>query len=208
MKNDVYVALSLGARPVKRDADGNYIFEVEASNENLDLQNQVVLQDALLKSAEHFLKNGVISLDHLHKRRGADGQEISDMTMVIGEPVDVRAEGRRTIVKGKLYGNNKHARAVARLLRAGSTRVKASVGGVMPKYERGEHGEERVTRVLWNDMALTCAPVNATVGAARFSRAISGAEFVKSLSAAGSNFYGERELRRVGCGGGYIKLRV
>ena len=35
--------------------DGNYIFEVEASNENLDLQNQITLQSALMDSKEYFL---------------------------------------------------------------------------------------------------------------------------------------------------------
>ena len=34
----------------QEDENGNYIFEVEASNENLDLQNQRTLQSALMKS--------------------------------------------------------------------------------------------------------------------------------------------------------------
>lgn len=38
----------------EEDSNGNYIFEVEASNENLDLQNQITLQSALLKSKEYF----------------------------------------------------------------------------------------------------------------------------------------------------------
>ena len=71
----------------KTDEYGNYIFEVEASNENLDLQGQIVLQRALLDSRDHFLRNGVISLDHLHKRKGPNGEVISDTTMVIGVPV-------------------------------------------------------------------------------------------------------------------------
>jgi hypothetical protein len=60
----------------KTDENGNFIFEVEASNENLDLQGQVVLQRALLGSKDHFIDEGIISYDHLHKRRGQNGEVI------------------------------------------------------------------------------------------------------------------------------------
>ena len=67
--NDVYLNLEIRKSAGKTDDFGNYIFEVEASNENLDLQNQIVLQRALMESKDEFLKGGVISFDHLHKRR-------------------------------------------------------------------------------------------------------------------------------------------
>ena len=47
----------------QEDENGNFIVEVEASNENLDLQNQRTLQSALDESKEYFLTNGVISDD-------------------------------------------------------------------------------------------------------------------------------------------------
>ena len=87
--NDVYLNLEIRKSEGKTDAYGNYIFEVEASNENLDLQNQIVLQNALMESKDEFLKGGVISYDHLHKRRDEEGNVISDPSMVIGEPIDV-----------------------------------------------------------------------------------------------------------------------
>jgi hypothetical protein len=106
--NNIYLNLSI--RDVgQTDEDGNFIFEVEASNPNTDLQKQIVLQEALLESKEHFLTNGVISLDHLHKRRRSDGSTETDLSMVIGEPLEVRTEGKKTIVKGKLYHTNEHA---------------------------------------------------------------------------------------------------
>ena len=67
----------------KIDKDGNYTFEVEASNENLDLQNQIVQQKALIKSKEYFLSNGIISDDHQHKVRKEDGTVESDKTKII-----------------------------------------------------------------------------------------------------------------------------
>ena len=166
------------------DEHGNFIFEVEASNENLDLQGQVVLQRALLASKEHFLSNGVISYDHLHKRRDANGQAISDPSMVIGEPIEVRAEGTKTIVKGKLYHTKDAAQELIKMLKAGSTRVKASVGGIFPKIVKdAKSGIEKITSVLWNDLALTVSPVNSTVSPAFAKSYLEPFELVKALTA-------------------------
>jgi hypothetical protein len=176
----------------KTDEYGNYIFEVEASNENLDLQGQIVLQRALLGSSGHFLKNGVISLDHLHKRKGPNGEAISDPTMVIGEPIDVRVDGKKTIVVGKLYKNNDIAKDIINKLKDGSSRIKASVGGIFPKIVKdAKSGTEKIISVLWNDLALTCSPVNSTVSAACFAKSYSPDEFVKALTAGGGTEHAE-----------------
>jgi hypothetical protein len=182
--SEFYLNLTLRKSDLTVDADGNYIFEVEASNENLDLQKQIVLQRALLESTEDFLNTGVISYDHQHKRRGADGQIISDPTMIIGEPLEVRAEGKKTIVKGKLYHNIQKAREIIDLLNAKSTRIKASVGGIFPKIVKNtKDGIERITSVFWNDLALTPSPVNHTVSSAYFVKSMDADEFVKALMA-------------------------
>ncbi|GHV91216.1 hypothetical protein AGMMS50268_17190 [Spirochaetia bacterium] len=186
LENEIYLNLVIRkADPDKdTDANGNFIFEVEASNENLDLQGQVVLQRALLGSKEHFLSNGVISYDHLHKRRGADGQTISDPSMVIGEPIEVKTDGKRTIVVGKLYKNNEVARDLITKLKDGSTRVKASVGGIFPKIIKDiKSGAEKIVQVLWNDLALTVSPVNSTVSPAFAKSYLEPFELVKALSA-------------------------
>jgi uncharacterized protein YegP (UPF0339 family) len=183
LDNEFYLNLEI-RKGGATDENGNFVFEVEASNENLDLQGQIVLQSALMESKEHFLKSGVISLDHLHKRKGPDGQTISDLSMIIGEPVSVRVEGPKTIVKGILYGTKKAAREIIELLKAGSTRVKASVGGIWPQIVRdAKSGAERIAHVLWNDLALTTSPVNNTVSAARFAKSYDPEEFVKALTA-------------------------
>lgn len=187
----------------KTDVNGNYIFEVEASNENIDLQNQIVLQNALMKSKDNFLKKGVISWDHLHKQQDEKGNIVSHPEMVIGEPVDVWTDGKSTFVKGILYKSNKIARDLIQKLKDGSTRIRASVGGIFPKIKKDNNDIECVTSVLWNDLALTVSPVNNSVGAACFAKSLNANEFVdiyKSLSVGygtdSSTFTGGRALTR------------
>lgn len=182
------------------DADGNYTFEVEASNENLDLQNQKILQSALLKSKEYFLTNGVVSDDHQHKVRKPDGSVETNKDKIIGEPISVRTDGKRTFVKGLLYGAVEAAKPFINLLKAHSSRVKASVGGIMPQVRKNADGSETVTGFMWNDLALTCSPVNWTVGSACFAKSMSAADFCKALTAGcgadPADFEGGRALQK------------
>lgn len=165
----------------KTDEDGNYIFEVEASNENLDLQNQIIQQKALIKSKEYFMTNGVISDDHQHKVRNEDGEIENHLDKVIGEPLEVWTDGTKTFVKGKLYRNNKYAKGYIDLLKAGSSRVHASVGGIKPVVHKHKDGTETISDFLWNDLALTISPVNWTVGSAKFAKSLSNIEFCKAI---------------------------
>lgn len=170
----------------KTDANGNYIFQVEASNENVDLQDQIVLQSALMESKDNFIKKGVISWDHQHKMRHADGTVESVPENVIGEPLDVWTDGKSTFVKGILYKSNEKAKDIIQKLQDGSTRIRASVGGIFPKIRKAANGVEQITHVLWNDLALTTSPVNNTVGSAIFAKSFTAQEFAdtyKSLSA-------------------------
>jgi hypothetical protein len=171
-------ALTLRKSPLRSYKRGDYIFEAEASNENIDFQKQVVLQRALWENRDIFLKHGVISYNHLHKRRGPDGQTVSDPSMIIGEPIEVRTEGKKTIVMGKLYHTSAMAQEIVKHLRAGTTRIKASVGGEItefvpdgkPEFMRKRKGT--ITKVNWNDLALTISPVNITVSPVRLIKRI------------------------------------
>lgn len=184
----------------EEDENGNYIFEVEASNENLDLQNQRTLQSALMKSKEYFLTNGVISDDHQHKTRNPDGTVESHKDKIIGEPISVRTDGKSTFVKGILYKGVAAAKDYINLLKNGSSRVKASIGGIMPTIRKEKDGTETVTGFMWNDLALTTSPVNWTVGSARFAKSMEMADFCKSLEAGSgtdaSLFEGGRSLQK------------
>lgn len=183
--NDIYLSLQIRkSQEEKKDEHGNFIFEVEASNENVDLQDQVVLQNALIESKEEFLKNGVISLDHLHRRKNEDGTVTVDNSKIIGEPIDVKfdTKTKSTVVVGKLYKDNPEAEKIINLLKSGSTRVKASVGGIFPEIvKNAKTGVEKVIHVLWNDLALTVNPVNNTVSNAVFAKSMTSAEFVDFL---------------------------
>jgi hypothetical protein len=130
------------------------------------------------------LQNGVISFDHLHKRKGPNGEVVSDPTKVIGEPIDVRTDGKKTIVVGKLYKSSDIAQDIIQKLKDGSSRIKASVGGIFPKIIKDvKSGTEKIISVFWNDLALTYSPVNSTVSSAYFAKSYSPDEFVKALTA-------------------------
>lgn len=185
----------------EEDENGNYKFEVEASNENLDLQNQITLQSALKKSEEYFVTNGVISDDHLHKTRNPDGSVETHKEKIIGEPISVRFDPatKKTFVKGILYSGIEAAKPYIELLKNKSRLVKASIGGIMPKIRKNADGSETVTSFMWNDLALTCSPVNWTVGSAKFAKSMGIIDFCKSLNAGygtdSSMFEGGRVLQ-------------
>jgi hypothetical protein len=186
MKPDsIFLQLNLcKSSTLECDNQGNVIFEVEASNENLDLEQQRVLQQALLHSKDYFLSNGVVSKDHLHRRTDEQGNLILDDEMVIGEPIDVYTKGTQTFVRGILYKTNKYAQQFIEKLKDGSTRVKASVGGLFPVVKPAVDGVGEVVSVLWNDLALTLAPVNPTVGSAALimGKSLNSAELLQLLA--------------------------
>ena len=200
----IYLALKIDKSSIGKDRNGDIIFDVEASNENLDLEGQKVLQRVLLDSKEYFLSNGFISKDHLHQKIVGEGDNktlIYDEDFIIGEPLEVYTKGTSTRVKGKLYKNNEYAQKFIKLLQEGSSRVKASVGGLLPivkKVKEGGKEIEKVISVLWNDLALTISPVNPTVSSAYMVKSLNSLEFVKALTAGfgtdSSSFTGGRAI--------------
>jgi hypothetical protein len=202
--NEIFLQMRL-AKSLERDADGNVIFTVEASNENLDIEGQRVLQAALLGTKDYFLQNGVVSKDHKHRTFKKGGGFDLHEEYVIGEPLDVFTNGTSTFVKGKLYAKNPYARKFIELLDNASSRVRASVGGLLPRLnkvvEKGRKVGE-VVSVLWDDIALTITPVNPTVGSAvsTMTKSLSSIEFVKALSAGygtdAAEFTGGRALQK------------
>lgn len=200
-QNDFYLQMGRFTKSFT-DKDGNFIFDVEASNENLDLEGERTLQQAILSTKDYFLTNGVISKDHLHqefipKEKGGGIKYHEEY--VIGEPLEVYKDGNSTRVRGKLYKSNRYAMEFAKLLADKSTRVKASVGGLLPQKIENKDGTKTVVSVIWNDLALTVAPINPTVGPAVISKSMTSAEFVKSLSAGygtdAAQFTGGRALQ-------------
>ena len=140
-----------------------FFFEVEASNENVDANRQIVLKSALRESAGYFLSNGAISVDHRLWKHLPDNQIAIDQRYIIGTPIEVYFQGKSTWVKGKLYKDNPLAQIAIKLLRQGSKRLYASIGGFSPGINISPDGIQRVTSLKWNDLSLTLTPVNNTL---------------------------------------------
>ena len=131
----IYVELKL-AKSIDTDEHGNYVVWAEASNENLDFDDQVVMQRALIESQDYFLENGVISYDHRHLKASPGESDWNPEKYIIGEPMEVKKQGGKTLVKAKLYRSSDLAQEIVKKLESGSTRIKTSVGGENPKSRR------------------------------------------------------------------------
>lgn len=87
------------ARP---DEDGRRMVEVEASVELVDSEGDLILQRALLESADSFIANGHLDIDHiseLGKRYGIPDPE----SYIVGRPTEVKDIGeKRTSVVGEI----------------------------------------------------------------------------------------------------------
>lgn len=173
---------------VKAGEEGEGIIFIEASNEKEDQQGDTVLQKALKAQVASYLKKGVISYDHLHKKE-------KDPKFIIGEPVEVKFPDERTLVKARLYPNNDIAKDILEKLKDKTTRLGASIGGFIVKRskvwnEKLKKTMNYVTEIIWDEIALTFKPVNdATVNGVsvqafkEFAKSFADEEMVKSLSA-------------------------
>ena len=137
---------------------GKWCIFLQASNEGLDQEQEVVLSKALQESKDYYLSHGVLSWDHKHK-------VLHDPKFIIGEPTEVQFNAQReTLVKGWLYQKNPIAQSVWQNIQSGAERLGASVGGGILKKSDGE-GKDGVssfiTKLIWDETALTNKPVNA-----------------------------------------------
>jgi ribosomal protein L12E/L44/L45/RPP1/RPP2 len=178
----VYLEMFLKSS-TEEDENGNPLIMVEASNENLDQQEQKVLQRALLDSKEYFMRNGIISYDHRHLRRDPSDPSWNPEKYIIGEPVSVESKGNKTFVKARLFRSSPIVKEILTKLKDGARYLKASVGGIRPVIEnvydeKLKRPLEQVISVLWNELAITPKPVNDTLSPV----ALSSASFVKSLT--------------------------
>lgn len=158
------------ARPAEEG--GERIIYVEASREERDQQDEVVLAKALRDSTSHFLKFGNVDLDHKSMPAVAAkyGIAVPD-EWAIGQPVDVRFSGGATMVKAQLYRGDTPLATRANLVWDGLTKLNpparyyASVGGaVLGREARTDpltkSRAQVITRVRWNNLALSATPVN------------------------------------------------
>ena len=152
---------------------GERILYIEASNEDVDHQNEVVLQKALADSAEYFLRHGNIDLSH-YTLMGPKAGIPDYLTYEIGKPLAARVDGKSTFVKAQLYRGESPMAKNANMVWDSITRQTPpsrwypSVGGtVLSKSVRIDPDTKAqvavVDKVRWNNIALDRQPVNRTV---------------------------------------------
>lgn len=159
------------ASPVE-EAGERFVY-LEASNEALDQQNEIVLAKALADSADFFLKYGNLDIDHI-TQIGLK-HHIPDYPLYeIGKPVDVRVADKRCWVKGQIYQGEGPVAAKANLFWDSLTRLTppsrwyASVAGSQPVRREVLDPETKtrrtyVEKVLWTNVGFSKTPVNTNV---------------------------------------------
>jgi hypothetical protein len=158
----------LKAHP-QEEGGRRYVY-MEASNEGLDVQGEVVAAKALAESADYYLKYGNLDLDH-YTRIGAR-LAIPDYTFYeVGQPRDVGQRGRSTFVKAEVYQGEGQAADKANMLWQSMTAVRPplrwypSVGGaVLGKSDEIDPDtlarKTIITATRWNNIGLSKTPVN------------------------------------------------
>ena len=168
-----YISVGGLLKATPAEESGCRILYFEASNEDLDHQNEVVLQKALSDSAEYYLRHGNIDISH-YSILGPKAGIPDFMTYEIGKPVAVRVDGKSTFVKSELYQGESPMAKNANMVWGSLTKQNPpsrwypSVGGaVLSKSIRinPETGAKIgvVDRVRWNNTALDRCPVNKTI---------------------------------------------
>lgn len=170
-----FVSLSglLKATPATEGEDR--VLYIEASNEDPDHQNEIILQKALAESAQYYLDHGNIDLSHF-TILGPKVAGPNFLDFEIGKPVDVRMRDSRTFVKAILYrGESAMARNADTVWesltkQSPAARWYPSVGGSVFKDYNSiridpDTGAKIVVieKVRWNNIALDRNPVNKTV---------------------------------------------
>lgn len=157
--NQVDSYIGMGEVLIKGDAKDPNVIYIQASNQITDAQNDIVLQKALNAEVENFLKKGVISWNHLHKAT-------KDPKYIIGEPLDAKfPEDKTTLIKGKIYPSNNYGKTVLNMVKDGSSRLGASVGGHVVQRIKTfvptlKKSVSAIVKVLWDETAITHEPIN------------------------------------------------
>ena len=196
-----YLSISqmLKATPITEGGD-RFIY-LEASNESLDQQGEVVLAKALSDSAAYYLKFGNLDINHytqIGARAGIPNYELFE----IGRPVDVTVKDGTTFVKGQIYSGTGPAAERANSFWSSLTELNPparwypSVGGsvigksvVIDPKTKGK--KAMINKVRWTNIGFSKTPVNpnlATVstvpfGALAKSLCAEGFDFAKAIEA-------------------------
>lgn len=196
-----YISISqmLKATPVVDN--GNRFIYLEASNEVLDQQNEIILAKALEDSASYFLKFGNLDIDHytqIGAKAGIPNYELYE----IGRPVDVTVKDGTTFVKGQISSGSGPAAEKANAFWSSLTELNPparwypSVGGAVIEKSVVIDPDTKAKRavikkVRWSNIGFSKTPVNANLatvstvpfGALAKSYGAAGFDFSKALEA-------------------------
>jgi hypothetical protein len=195
----VSISPMLKATPAT-EGDRRYVY-VEASNESVDQQGEIVLCKALENSMEYFQRFGNLDLEH-YTQIGARAGIPNHESYEIGTPVDVRIQKSETFVKGEIYQGSGKMAEKANLFWSSLTEISppkkwfTSVGGaVLEKSMQIDPASKSrvpvIERVRWSNLAFSATPVNANLRPASLvpfgplakSWGAYGLDVVKSLQA-------------------------
>lgn len=181
-----------------RSEDGRRLIEVEASNESVDQEGDVILQKALLDSSASFLRSGHIDIDHISEIGDRYGIKDTE-SYKIGKPTEViDLGGGRTAVRAELSQDNPRATEVWKSMQGETPKIwRASIYGFpndngVLNAAKAKHAiapdatRYIVTSIDWCSLALTENPVNdAITGHARLitAKAFAKAKLPEALKA-------------------------
>lgn len=196
-----YISISqmLKATPVVES--GERFIYLEASNEVLDQQNEIILAKALEDSSPYYLKFGNLDIDHytqIGAKAGIPNYELYE----IGRPVDVKVKDGTTFVKGQIYSGSGPAAEKANAFWSSLTELNPparwypSVGGAVIEKSVVIDPDTKAKRavikkVRWSNIGFSKTPVNANLatvstvpfGALAKSYGAGGFDFTKALEA-------------------------
>lgn len=186
-----------------RVEDGQRIIYIEASNEAVDHQGEVVMAKALADSADYYLRHGNLDIDHYTLIGPRMGMRDSNL-YEIGRPLDVTCRDGKTFVKGVVYAGTGPAAEQANNFWSSMTDINPpqrwypSVGGAIPAGGKVVDIDPKTKqrRVLvkatrWTNIGFSKTPVNPavpTVSTVPFdalakSWTADGIDFAKALTA-------------------------
>ena len=193
----------LKATPVTEGPD-RFVY-LEASNESVDYQGEVVLAKALEDSAGYFKQFGNLDIDHYTQtgpRLGIPNYELYE----VGRPLDVNVRDGRTFVKGQIYQGDGLAAQKANSFWSSLTETSPpqrwypSVGGSVIEKSLAIDPQTKakraiISKVRWSNIGFSKTPVNLNVGTVSTvpigaltksliaSEALSGFDYFKALEA-------------------------
>lgn len=154
------------------EGDKRYVY-IEASDETVDAQGEIVLQKALSESSKYFEKYGNLDIDHITMIGARAG--IPNYSMFeIGVPISVSFNGDKTLVKGEIASGTGQAADKANQFWASMTertppaKWYPSVGGAVIERdvitEPGTNLRKAIIKkVRWSNIGFSRTPVNQNV---------------------------------------------